>query len=500
MKNSWLTYSWRLTVAALFLPIISFCAPADSSLAFDFDFARFRMNDSTAMLEVYVGVQRHQLKFVMDGEGWKAGFVCDVAIARTNPETIKTAVIFRGRVIESGSGMMSTMSTRNLSVSLIEKAIASALIRYRWQVDHTFVSLDEIKKGQLLLAQKQFQLPVGDYILVIQVMDSNSRVSGKQSDVFQIEPFHPTNLSFSDLQFASMISKDSSASFFNKNNFKVVPNPSALYGTGMPMVYTYSEIYNLSFPSDSTYEITYRVIDGNGRVTKTSPAKRRPILGSSLVEVNAINIATLHSGSYTLEAKVVDHHSGQQALTARKFFVYREEDIAVSASPSYGADAIVESYRSMASAELDDEFDAARYIANDEEKKIFKSLNEDAKRDFLVRFWTRRDQSPETARNEFRENYLARVEYANNNFSGLRNGWKTDMGRVLLIYGFPSEIERMPSSGESRSHQVWKYYEIEGGVEFDFVDVKGWGNYELVNSTARHELQDPDWERWLRVQ
>lgn len=460
MKNSWLTYSWRLTVAALFLPVISFCAPADSTLTFDFDFARFRIDDSTAAVEVYISVQRQQLKFVEDGAAWRASFASTVFIRRGD----------------------------------------STLINHHWSADNVAHHIDEIRPGQLLFTQAQFQMPAGDYEIIVRVEDENSKTISAKSAALSVRSFAAGTLALSDLEFSSLISKDSSASSFNKNNFKVVPNPSALYGTGMPMVYTYAEIYNLGFPSDSTYEMVYRIIDGNGRVTKTSPAKRRPILGSSLVEVNAINIATLHSGSYTLEARVVDHHSGQQAAAARKFYVYREEDMAVSAPQPYSSEAIVESYRNLSKAELDDEFAAARYIAEEEEKKIFSSLSEDAKRNFLVRFWTRRDQSPETARNEFRENYLGRVEHANKNFSGLRNGWKTDMGRVLLIYGFPSEIERFPNSGERRAYQVWKYYEIEGGVEFDFVDIKGWGNYELVNSTARNELQDPNWERWLQVQ
>jgi len=460
MKKSWLAYSWRLTFASLFLPVISFCASVDSTLTFDFDFARFRLNDSTAVVEVYIAVPRNRLKFAEDGTLWRGSFMSRVSILAGD----------------------------------------SALIRHNWGAENVAHHLDEIKPGQLLFTQAQFQVPAGEYNIAVRIEDENSRMSGSKVLRLSVQPFLQSKLLLSDLQLASIISKDSSASLFHKNNFKVVPNPSALYGTGMPMVYTYAEIYDLSFPSDSTYEVSYRVMDGSGRVMKTSPAKRRPILGSSLVEINALNIATLHSGSYTLEARVEDHHSGQQALVTRKFFVYREADVAAPEARSYGAEAIVESYRSLSLAELDEEFAATRYIADEEEKKIFGSLSEDAKRDFLVRFWTRRDRSPETARNEFREDYLGRVEHANKNFSGLRNGWKTDMGRVLLIYGFPSEIERTPSSGESRASQVWKYFEIEGGVEFDFVDVKGWGNYELVNSTARNELQDPNWERWLQVQ
>jgi hypothetical protein len=70
-------------------------------------------------------------------------------------------------------------------------------------------------------------------------------------------------------------------------------------------------------------------------------------------------------------------------------------------------------------------------------------------------------------------------------------------GRVLLLYGEPEEIERFPSSNEARAYLIWHFFEIEGGVEFVFVDLKNSGDMELVHSTARNELQDPAWQRWL---
>jgi GWxTD domain-containing protein len=354
----------------------------------------------------------------------------------------------------------------------------------------------------LLFTQAQFQVPVGEYELAIRVKDENSSASAGKTVPLSVQPFHPQTLSLSDLQFATLIEKDTTVSLFYKNNYLVVPNPAALYGAGLPMLFTYSEIYNLSFPGDSAYTVSYRVLDANGREVKARQSRRR-IMGRSLVEVSQINITALPSGTYSLEQRVSDLGNGQQAVNVRKFFVYRVADPAWAegAEALAGAsDALAEHYRAMSVAELDEEFAAARYIANNDEKKVYGSLNEAGKREFMVRFWSDRDQTPATARNEYRESYLERVAFANKNYSGLRQGWKTDMGRVLLIYGFPSEIERAPFGGETRPHQVWKYFEYEGGVEFVFVDLKGWGNYELVNSTARNELQDPDWERWLRTQ
>jgi hypothetical protein len=95
--------------------------------------------------------------------------------------------------------------------------------------------------------------------------------------------------------------------------------------------------------------------------------------------------------------------------------------------------------------------------------------------------------------------YLQRVTAANQRFHALsRQGWNTDRGRVFIMYGEPDEIERYPSSVDIKPYEVWHYYSIENGVEFDFVERSGFGDYILVNSTKRGELRDDQWQRYLQ--
>ena len=90
------------------------------------------------------------------------------------------------------------------------------------------------------------------------------------------------------------------------------------------------------------------------------------------------------------------------------------------------------------------------------------------------------------------------MQHANQQYKGnFREGWRTDRGRVLLIYGRPDEIERFPFSNQNRSYEVWHFYQVQGGVDFIFVDKREMGDYELVHSTARGELYDPEWTRWI---
>jgi GWxTD domain-containing protein len=115
-------------------------------------------------------------------------------------------------------------------------------------------------------------------------------------------------------------------------------------------------------------------------------------------------------------------------------------------------------------------------------------------------FWKARDQFSDTPQNEFFLSYFQRVEVANARYNTLsRQGWKTDRGRIYLMYGEPTEIERYPSQIETRPYEIWQYTEIEGGVFFIFADLLGFSDYNLIHSTKRGELRDDNWTRRIYV-
>lgn len=436
-----------------------FAGPPDSLLHFEVDYARFRINDNVAQLEIYISVPRSRLQFVAEGEDLLASFESQVVIAIAD----------------------------------------SDVVDYKW-VEHTVAAdSSEIKPTQILCTQANFQVPVNTYDVNVRVTDPRTKHFGVRSFQVNIAPFAKDRLVLSDLEIASRIARDTTVSRFYKNNHLVIPNPSRMYGANLPMLFTYAEIYNLSYPSDSSYSVTYRILDGQNKEVKTLPVRKRHVSGRQLVEVGGFNVMALPAGSYFLEINVTDHASQQQASSRYKFYVYREETRLASraASQEAGYDFLLGLYRERTEEELNEEFKTMRYLAANEDEKIFSALDAPGKREFLVKFWQVRDQSPETPRNEFREDYLKRVQFANESFSGLRKGWQTDMGRVLLVYSQPDEVERYPSSSENRPYQIWRYFEIQGGVEFIFVDVSNWGEYRLVHSSARGELSDGDWQRWI---
>jgi GWxTD domain-containing protein len=139
------------------------------------------------------------------------------------------------------------------------------------------------------------------------------------------------------------------------------------------------------------------------------------------------------------------------------------------------------------------------YIITDEERKAFKKLATDDERErFIEEFWRRRDPDPDTDENEFREEYYERIAYANEHFASGIPGWKTDRGRIWIMYGKPDETETHPSGGSYNREpqegggstttypfEKWFYRYLPGvgsGVEIEFVDPTGSGEYRIARN------------------
>jgi len=137
------------------------------------------------------------------------------------------------------------------------------------------------------------------------------------------------------------------------------------------------------------------------------------------------------------------------------------------------------------------------YIITDEERAAFKRLSTDEEREqFIEQFWLRRDPTPDTAENEYKEEHYRRIAYANERFASGIPGWKTDRGRIYITFGPPDEIESHPSGGSyerpieegggttsTYPFEKWRYRWIEGigtDVIIEFVDPTMTGEYRMT--------------------
>ena len=120
------------------------------------------------------------------------------------------------------------------------------------------------------------------------------------------------------------------------------------------------------------------------------------------------------------------------------------------------------------------------YIIKAEERAAFTRLRTDEERNhFIEQFWQRRDPTPNTAPNEFKEEHYRRIAYGNKRFRApSRAGWATDRGRIYIIYGPPDEIENHPRD----RFEQWLYHDIKGlgkNIMMDFRDADKSGDYRL---------------------
>ncbi len=137
------------------------------------------------------------------------------------------------------------------------------------------------------------------------------------------------------------------------------------------------------------------------------------------------------------------------------------------------------------------------YIITDEERAAFKKLQTDEEREqFIEQFWLRRDPTPDSIENEFKEEHYRRIAYANEHYASGIPGWKTDRGRIYITFGPPDEIESHPSGGTYERPQEegggttstfpfeqWRYRYIEdigNDIIIEFVDPTMSGEYRMT--------------------
>ncbi len=137
------------------------------------------------------------------------------------------------------------------------------------------------------------------------------------------------------------------------------------------------------------------------------------------------------------------------------------------------------------------------YIITEEERATFKRLQTDEEREqFIEQFWLRRDPTPDSIENEYKEEHYRRIAYANEHFASGIPGWKTDRGRIYIEYGPPDEKDSHPSGGtynrpyeegggttSTFPFEIWRYRYIEDigtDIQIEFVDPTMSGEYRMT--------------------
>ncbi len=174
----------------------------------------------------------------------------------------------------------------------------------------------------------------------------------------------------------------------------------------------------------------------------------------------AVNVDSLRNGRYRARVRPLNIKGVQAAETDFR---------------------VVKAMEFRSERELDDAIAVLRYIAQPEEwDKIEKAETFQEKKKLFDAFWKNLDPTPDTEFNELQAEFYERVAYANEHFSLTGDdGWRTDRGRIYIIYGPPDDVEHQTDQ-QFQEYEIWRYTNLN--KEFVFWDRNGSGDYELVRS------------------
>lgn len=433
---------------------------------FDADYSVFRSSSSKSILEVYFSFTQRGLLFVKAGNDF---------IGAANTQIVIYDKLNAKEIFNETYGLQ-TKVTDTLSSKLVSR----------------------------LIGQQNLTIPNGNYILSFIGYDRNSI---DRKDTIKLElnlnNFDETKSSLSSLQLASKIDKSSdNASIFYKNGLEITPNPNLLFGSNLDKLYYYTEIYYpaVDFSTDSSY-FSIVVTDQSGKLLME---KRKPVNTKNEIfaETGYLKIDSLLTGSYFITSALIDNTTGKKVTREKKFYVYntsyKKQDFNLPDDAGY----MQSEFILLTDVQVEDEFDKIIYYRNSADNDAWEKLKTlDDKRKYLYKFWKRRDSNLSTPRVESRDEYFKRVKEANKLYKqSFTEGWKTDRGRVYIVYGPPTEVERHFMEADVKNYEIWRYDYFEGGTECVFAEIQtsGEGSYFLVHSTMRGELRDYGWYAKLK--
>lgn len=270
-----------------------------------------------------------------------------------------------------------------------------------------------------------------------------------------------------------------------------------------PRLSYYVELYGRD--ESVSMNIAAIVKDGTGReVYRTSASEMKVPVGGAPFAGN-LSLEGLPPGDYVLRLDIGE--AGEESASREAAFRMLEP----SATPGREVDSYESEYfASLSDEELLATFGGVGYLVTESERQVFESLPLDAKRRFLAQFFGSRDADSSPTTNSFLEEYLdrlgtVRMQYGELIGTGERPPWMTDVGRIYLRFGEPSErvINHYPSGADTRSvggisglqgeppYEIWSYHST--GYVYLFLEESQFGVWRMVFTTDPNLQSLADW-------
>ncbi len=472
----------RLTTYVKILILVGFAVPVSvatgqviDSIQLDVDHASFAYSDSESMVEIYLAFEAGSLSY----ERGEQGFVALLPVLMN----------------------ISRSSAANLSGTPSEPIWLDSL-------DLSFVIPDTtgLREGQHFVHQVRLSTAPGEYELSVSVQGANQQPVVIQRDLLVPDFSTEGDVSVSDVTLAISIESSSNRDdLFYKNGLVVRPNANQIFGSGLNEMFYYAEVYGADAIPSSTGNYTVFSYIAEANVPQPMPEYQKRTqrkANNPDVLIGSFDVSKLPSGSYFLRLAVLSEDNEAVTEQSRKFFVYNP--FVERALPTIVIDESFETsrYADMPEEEVELSIKKIRVISTEAERRRARGIKDlDERRRFLMDFWLVRDPVPGTPINEFQEDFLSRVQYANDRYStNFDEGWDTDRGQTMIKFGPPTGIQPHFFDTGVIPYEVWEYNNIpgEGRSEFIFADRDGFGSFELIHSTVAGERKLANWRQELR--
>ncbi|MED5268944.1 MAG: GWxTD domain-containing protein [Candidatus Neomarinimicrobiota bacterium] len=294
------------------------------------------------------------------------------------------------------------------------------------------------------ILSSSFVVPLEDYVVSVNIKDIDTKLTSKKTKKVNLDDFSETFQVYDPI----FLKETDGEWGFSDNEFPVDANQIIIKENQLKF-YQYATI------SPGDYTMVINVFSGKKlQWTDTINSSSDTKVISQL-----INLPTKDINKVDLKIEVIVN---QGELSASKSSKFKSRD----------------SFMFGGVGNIDLALSQMNYILTTQERKELKNLKQNEKEVFFKKAWARRDPKPETKVNELMDEYYARVQFAEENFSrGSSGGWRSDMGMIFILFGKPDDIQRYSSMQSNYVYETWYYFSI--GEEFAFVDDYGFGDYRL---------------------
>ncbi len=377
--------------------------------------------------------------------------------------------------------------------------------------DSQIVKFDKFQLSSPLSAKaidfvdlKRYALDNGTYNLTVELSDLHRKGNARTYQTIVEVSFMGQSLEQSDIALLARLEKSEMPSPFLKNGFYMEPAPYNFLGKGVDKLSFYQEIYHSDRFMTEDFVVSYSieaVQKGEPKIVLIGHKKLKP--AEVLPVLMQVDISKIPSGNYFLALEVRDRY---KKLLSRKMVFFQRSNPYLWQTPEALAETDISQEFVQKLSPEDVKFSLRALgpkIPQTDVEAVNLMLQTDsvnAQRMYLFTYWAQRyPANPEQGY----KTYMEVAKAVDKLFeSGFRYGFETDRGYVFLKYGRPDDIEDQEEEPSAPPYEIWTYNSFpatgQTNVKFIFYNRSlSPGDYRLLHSSARGELNNPQWQQEL---